>query len=56
MFSGRNYVIPKDIENIYGDVCAHRVIPARIKGKVPDDSGVRDILESICGGVTAPTL
>ena len=56
MFSGRNYVIPKDIENIYGDVCAHRVIPARIKGKVPDDSGVRDILESICGGVTAPKL
>ena len=56
MFSGRNYVIPKDITNIYGDVCAHRVIPARIKGKVPDDSGVRDILESICGGVTAPKL
>ena len=56
MFSGRNYVIPKDITNIYGDVCAHRVIPARIKGKVPDDSGVRDILESICGSVTAPTL
>lgn len=56
MFSGRNYVIPKDIENIYGDVCAHRVIPARIKGKVPDDSGIRDILESICGGVTAPKL
>lgn len=56
MFSGRNYVIPRDITNIYGDVCAHRVIPARIKGKIPDDGGVRDILESICGDVTAPKL
>ncbi|MCM1524000.1 MAG: MoxR family ATPase [Ruminococcus sp.] len=56
MFKGRGYVIPDDVSYIYADVCAHRVIPARIKGKTPSDSEIRVILEDICGSVAAPKV
>ena len=56
MFSGRSYVIPSDVTYVYADVCAHRVIPARVKGRLPGDVEVRQILENICGGVAAPKL
>lgn len=56
MFSGRSYVIPSDVNLIYTDVCAHRVIPAKVRGRLPDDGEVRQILENICSGVAAPKL
>lgn len=56
MFKGRTYVIPEDVMYIYPDVCAHRVIAARVRGKRPDDSEVRRIITDICKGVSAPRL
>ncbi|MGN1103171.1 MAG: AAA family ATPase [Huintestinicola sp.] len=56
MFNGRSYVVPSDVTYVYTDVCAHRVIPARVKGRLPDDGEVRHILENICSGVSAPRL
>ena len=56
MFNGRGYVIPSDVSYVYTDVCAHRVIPARVRGKLPDEGETRRILENICGSVSAPKL
>lgn len=56
MFSGRGFVIPDDVAYVYTDVCAHRVIPARIKGKMPSDIEVKTILSDICNGVEAPKI
>ena len=56
MFKGRSYVIPDDVTYIYADVCTHRVIPARVKGKLPSDSEVRAILDDICTSVDAPRV
>lgn len=56
MFNGRGYVIPDDVSYVYTDVCAHRVIPARVKGRLPSDSEVKIILTDICKGVAAPKI
>lgn len=56
LFNGRSYVIPSDVSFVYTDVCAHRVIPSRVKGRLPDDSEVRKIIGNICGSVPAPKL
>ena len=56
MFKGRNFVIPEDVTFVYTDVCAHRIIPARVKGKLPSDIEVREILCDICRGVTPPKI
>lgn len=56
MFSGRGFVIPDDVNYVYADVCAHRVIPARNKGALPSDSEVRAILTDICSTVEAPKI
>lgn len=56
MFNGRGYVIPDDVSYVYTDVCAHRVIPARVKGRLPSDSEVKTILSDICKGVAAPKI
>ena len=56
MFNGRGYVIPADVKYVFSDVCAHRVIPARVRGRLPDDSETRRIIDGICGSVSAPVL
>ena len=56
MFKGRSFVIPEDVTFVYTDVCAHRIIPARVKGKLPSDIEVREILCDICRGVTPPKI
>lgn len=56
MFNGRGYVIPDDVSYVYTDVCAHRVIPARVKGRLPSDSEVKIILTDICKGVAVPKI
>lgn len=56
LFKGRGYVIPEDVSFVYTDVCAHRIIPARVKGKLPTDSEVREILCDICKGVASPKI
>ncbi len=56
MFNGRNFVIPDDVAYVYTDVCAHRVIPVRVKGKLPDDGEVKHILADICRSVPAPKM
>lgn len=50
---GRNYCIPQDIQELFVDVCAHRLIltsRAKIRGRKPDD-----ILEELVLSVKAPT-
>ncbi len=56
LFKGRGYVIPDDITFVYSDVCAHRVIPAKIKGRTPTDEDVKTILADICKSVNAPAV
>ena len=56
LFSGRRFVIPDDVAYVYTDVCAHRVIPARSKGRLPTDSEVKEILREIYSGVDAPAV
>ena len=56
MFRGRDFVIPDDVRFIYTDVCAHRVIPARTKGKTLSDNDVKALVNDICLQVTAPKV
>ncbi|MCM1578392.1 MAG: MoxR family ATPase [Ruminococcus sp.] len=56
MFKGRNFVLPEDVGYVYTDVCAHRVIPAKAKGRRPDEGEVRNIIRDICRGVKKPQL
>ena len=56
MFKGRNFVLPEDVGYVYADVCAHRVIPAKVKGKRPDDGEVHGIISNICRAVKAPSI
>lgn len=46
--SGRDYVVPQDVSNVFTDVCAHRLIlspKAKIKNVTPDEL-LKSILES----------
>ena len=48
----RNYVIPEDVQSVFLDVCAHRLIlkpQARVEGMT-----ARQILESIMNEVKPP--
>lgn len=56
MFNGRGYVIPDDVIYVYTDVCAHRIIPARVNGRMPADSEIKSILRSVCAGVKVPQI
>ena len=51
--SGRDYVVPQDIKDVFVDVCAHRVIltpKARIK-KI----SAQTVLSDMLGSITAPS-
>lgn len=53
VLEGRNYVVPEDVQKVFGDVCAHRIVlkpQARIDG-----ISERDLLEEITGRVKSPT-
>ena len=53
VLQGRNYVVPEDVQKVFGDVCAHRIVlkpQARIDG-----INERDLLEEIMGRVKPPT-
>lgn len=56
MFKGRSYVVPDDVVMIWNDVCAHRIIPAHVRGKLPTDSEVKVLLGDICRSVPAPKV
>ena len=56
MFRGREYVIPDDVRFIYTDVCAHRVIPAKTKGRTVTDTEVKAIVNDICLQVSTPKV
>ncbi len=48
----RNYVIPEDVQNIYRDVCAHRLVlrpQARVEG-----ISAKDVLDGILSNVKPP--
>lgn len=49
----RNYVIPEDVQNIFIDVCAHRLV-LRPQARV-DGTTTKDILQEIMGKVKPPT-
>lgn len=53
VLEGRNYVIPEDVQNVFQDVCAHRIVlkpQARVDG-----INERGLLEEIMGRVKPPT-
>lgn len=53
VLEGRNYVIPEDVQNVFQDVCAHRIVlkpQARVDG-----TNERGLLEEIMGRVKPPT-
>lgn len=56
MFKGRGYVVPDDVLLIWNDVCAHRIIPAHVKGRLPSDSEIKTLLNDICRSVNAPKV
>ena len=48
--SGRDYVIPEDAAQIFGDVCAHRLVlspKAKLAGKTQEDV-IREVLSTVC--------
>ena len=53
-FHERNYVIPKDVEEIFIDVCAHRII-CNARAKIEENSE-QHILQRILEQVTPPSL
>jgi MoxR-like ATPase len=56
MFRGRDYVIPDDVRFVYTDVCAHRVIAARVKGRMPSEEQVKAIVNDIVLATTSPKV
>ncbi len=56
LFKGRSFVIPDDVRFVYTDVCAHRVIPAKGKGKLPDNEQIKAIVNDIVLQVRAPKI
>ena len=50
----RNYVIPEDIQSVFLDVCAHRLV-LRPQARV-DGVGAKDVLEGILGEIRPPVL
>ena len=53
-FHERNYVIPKDVEEIFIDVCAHRII-CNARAKLEENSE-QHILQRILEQITPPSL
>ncbi|MGN1089713.1 MAG: AAA family ATPase [Huintestinicola sp.] len=56
LFNGRGFVIPDDVMYVYGDVCAHRIIPAKVRGRLPSDEETRAVLSDICRSVKSPSV
>ena len=56
MFRGRDYVIPDDVRFVYTDVCAHRVIAARVKGRMPSEEQVKAIVNDIVLATPSPKV
>ena len=52
LIQGRNYVIPSDVEDIFIDVCAHRIILSA-KAKI-NDTGAQDVLNEVLSSVKRP--
>lgn len=53
VLEGRNYVVPEDVQKVFGDVCAHRIV-LRPQARV-DGISERALLEEIMGRVKPPT-
>lgn len=52
ILKGRNYVVPEDVQNVFLDVCAHRLV---LKPQVQMDGvSAREILEEIMSRVKPP--
>lgn len=52
LIQGRDYVIPSDVENVFVDVCAHRIILSA-KAKI-NDTGAQDVLNEVLSSVKRP--
>ena len=52
LIQGRNYVIPSDVEDVFVDVCAHRIILSA-KAKI-NDTSAEDILNEVLSSVKRP--
>lgn len=54
ILSQRSFVIPEDVQNVFGDVCAHRIImkpAARVEGVT-----ARELLKDVLAGVRPPIM
>ena len=52
VLEGRNYVIPEDVQKVFADVCAHRIV-LRPQARA-DGISERELLEEIMGRVKPP--
>lgn len=52
VLAGRNYVVPEDVQKVFQDVCAHRIV-LKPQARV-DDISERELLEDIMGRVKPP--
>lgn len=52
VLEGRNYVVPEDVQKVFSDVCAHRIV-LRPQARV-DGLSERELLEEIMGRVKPP--
>ena len=52
LIEGRNYVVPSDVQSVFVDVCAHRIILSA-KAKI-NDTCAADVLNEILDTVKRP--
>lgn len=52
LIQGRDYVIPSDVEDVFVDVCAHRIILSA-KAKI-NDTGAQEVLNEVLSSVKRP--
>ena len=53
MVRGRDYVIPEDVQAVFTDVCAHRILLSQ-KAKT-ERKTAQDVLAQVLRDVAAPT-
>ena len=56
MLKGRSYVIPEDVLLVYGDTCAHRIIPKGMGGRAVSDTDSHALLSNIIRSVPIPKI
>ena len=54
LLSGRDYVVPEDVREVFKAVCAHRLV-LRPQARI-ESIGAADVLDRILAAVPAPSM